>query len=64
MKELKFINGSLYVYEDGKLIMKTRGNPTKMNQTPFVSDEEAFTWYEDNYSQEEILPENLNEENI
>ena len=65
MKQLKFFGGCLHVYEDEKLIMKTRGNPSKVNGAPFLSEQEALDWYNANYpEQKEELPENLNEETI
>lgn len=43
--ELKLIDGSLHIYEDGVLTMTTRGNPTKLNEA-FTSLEEAEAWYQ------------------
>lgn len=62
MRNLEFKDGSLYVYEDERLIIKTRGNP--QTSEPFLSEEEAFSWYSLTIQEQEIQTEEvLNEEN-
>lgn len=65
MIELKLIDGDLHVYEDSVLIMKTRGNPSKKDITPFSSLEEGIAWYEEFYPQtQEDLTESSDEKAI
>lgn len=62
MKRLELIDGCLHVYEGDRLIMKTRGNPSKANQL-FNSLEEAETWLATvTPSEPEILEEEATDE--
>lgn len=68
MTRFELVEGSLHIFENDILIMTTRGNPTKINQS-FNSLEEAIEWYRTIVPApqvEEVIAEEdiQNEENI
>ena len=69
MIRFELVEGSLHIFENDILIMTTRGNPTKINQS-FNSLEEAIEWYQTIVPapqvEEEVITEEVvqNEENI